>query len=145
MPGPIPDPHTSKRNRSTRALPTRHLPVSGYQGPIPEPTLDLVEGSLQEKIYRRAWRSPQAASWHESDADLVAEWAGLKALVAHALQMGEDVQAAILSQIVSREDRLLFSPSAKLKARAEVVDDPPDEVDDDDDVSKAWKPQDFAS
>ena len=132
MPGPLPDPETSARNKSTRALPTTALPVSGYQGEIPEPVVPL--SKLASKLYERAWRSPEAASWHESDADLVAELVSLKAIVATAAADGEAPQASLLGQIVAREDRLLCSPLSKLKARAKIVDDPPDETDESDEV-----------
>lgn len=130
MPGPLPDPETSARNKSTRALPTTALPVSGYRGEIPEALVPMT--ALAAKLYARAWRSPEAASWHESDADLVAELCSLKAIVAAEMENGAAPQASLLGQITAREDRLLCSPLAKLKARAKIVDDPPEEDEDED-------------
>ena len=141
MPGPLPKPDEERRRRNAPTIPTTNLPVSGYRGPIPEPTVELGETAM--KFYRRAWRTPSAAAWHEEDADVVAEWAGLKALVAAKLRDGEEPSSSLLGQIQSREDRLLLSTLARLKARARIVDDPPDEEEIERESSGAWNPEDF--
>lgn len=143
MPGPLPKSEDERRRRNAPTIPTTNLPVSGYRGPIPEPTVPL--GELAEKLYSKAWRTPEAASWHESDADLVAEWAALKALVATKLRDGEEPSGSILGQIQSREDRLLMSTLARAKARARIVDDPPELDEDAVEESSAWNPEDFST
>ena len=142
MPGPLPKDESERRRRNAPTIPTTNLPVSGYRGPIPEPTVALSETA--RKFYDRAWRTPSAAAWHEEDADVVAEWAGLKALVASKLAAGEEPSSSLLGQIQSREDRLLLSTLARLKARARIVDDPPDEDEVESESGSAWKPEDFA-
>jgi hypothetical protein len=66
----------------------------------------------------------------------------LKAIVAGKLSAGEEPSSALLGQIHSREDRLLLSALARLKARARIVDDPPEVGELEDDVG-TWNPADF--
>lgn len=77
-----------------------------------------------------------AAAWHEDDADGVAEWAGLKAIVATVLAAGEASSSALLAQIKAAEDRFFMSPLARSKARAQIVEDPVEG--DDDDELDSW-------
>ena len=138
MPGPIPDPDAkhsrTKRGETPPAIPRRDLPTSGYSGVVPEPIEELTE--VEQRYYLWAWRTPAAAAWHETDAEVVAEWARLKAYATSVgrgeiwktLASGKDVResmsSAVYAQITTREDRLMLSPVARLKARAEIGDDP---------------------
>lgn len=131
MPGPLPTGDAIRRNAPT--IPTRNFPASGFDGDFPEPIEELDD--VERRYYEWAWRTPAAAGWHWSDGEIVAEWARLKAY-ATRVQRGEvtketatgrivleSVSSSIYSQITTREDRLMFSPSARLKSRAEIVDD----------------------
>lgn len=145
MPGPLPNESALRRKTHAPTIPTTNLPVSGYRGDIPEPTIPFEAGSVAGALYAKAWRTPEAASWHESDADIVAEWAGLKALVLTKLRDGEEPSSAMLGQIQSREDRLLMSTLARSKARARIVDDPPELEEETGTVAQAWNPADFGT
>ena len=131
MPGTLPkadaygNPTAQRRNAPT--IPTTDVPVTGYEGPVPEPTVEL--GELARKFYDRAWASPPAAAWLPDEADVVAEWAGLKAVVAQQLRSGEAPQSALLAQIKAREDALYLSPMARARGRVRLIEPVP-EVDD---------------
>jgi len=128
MPGPLPDDNARRRNAPT--LPTDSLPVDGLTVDPPDPIEDL--GDVEQRYYVWAWSTPAAAAWHSSDAEIVAEWARLKAYVSRTMrgevtkQVGEfevavDLSSAVLTQITNREDRLMLSPMARKKARAKIV------------------------
>jgi hypothetical protein len=124
MPGPLPDENARRVNAPT--LPTDSLPLDGRVGDIPDTVEELK--TLERQYYVWAWSTPAAAAWHESDAEIVAEWARLKALIARymagEIMKGEsvaEVPSAILSQITNREDRLMLSPIARKKGRAKIV------------------------
>ena len=119
MPGPLPKSDDERRRRNAPTIPTTDLPLDGYAGPVPEPIVEL--GVVARKYYERAWSSPAAAAWHASEADAVAEWAGLKAHVAEELRTGVAPSASILAQIKGAEDRLYLSPLARQKARTRIV------------------------
>jgi hypothetical protein len=128
MPGPLPTENPRRRNALT--LPTDSLPLTGRVGDIPDPIEDLKP--LERQYYVWAWSTPAAAAWHDSDAEIVAEWARLKVLIARymagEIMKGEsvaEVPSAILSQITNREDRLMLSPIARKKGRAKIVDAEP--------------------
>lgn len=142
MPGPLPKNPDERIRRNAPTIPTKELPVSGYDGPIPEPIEELDE--MQRGYYEWAWKTPAASAWHHSDVEIVAEWARLKAYATKCLR-GEvvketaqgkmvtaDLSSAVYSQITTREDRLMLSPVARLKARAEIVEDPMEETGGDD-------------
>lgn len=124
MPGPLPTGTAARRNAPT--IPTTDVPLAGYTGVVPEPTVEL--GALARKFYDRAWRSSAAAAWLADEADTVAEWAGLKAVVAASLSAGEAPQSALLAQIKAREDALYLSPLARAKGRVRVVDTAGDDL-----------------
>lgn len=130
MPGPIPKPNHRHRNKPT--LPTDNLDDNGYSGPVPDPVnpLDVDE----RKLYDWAWTTPAACGWHWSDAEIVADWARLKALAARYARgeimkwtTGEptpvELPSALLTQIMNREDRLYLSPLARKKARTRIESD----------------------
>lgn len=121
MPGPLPKPDEERRRRNAPTIPTTDVPLSGYAGEVPEPTVPL--GDLARRFYDRAWRSSAAAAWLADEADTVAEWAGLKAVVAAELAAGAAPQSALLAQIKAREDALYLSPLARAKGRVRVVED----------------------
>jgi len=123
MPGPLPTGNAQRRNAPT--IPTTDVPLAGYVGDVPEPTVEL--GETARRFYDRAWRSSAAAAWLADEADAVAEWAGLKAIVAAELSAGAAPQSALLAQIKAREDALYLSPLARAKGRVRVVDLDPDD------------------
>jgi hypothetical protein len=147
MPGPLPNPNAIRRNAPT--IPTTNLPVSGFSGPIPEPIEDLDD--MERRYFEWAWRQPAAAAWHSSDVEVVAEWARLKAYATRCMRgeisketatgrvITESVSSAVYAQITTREDRLMLSPVARLKARAGIVDDPPDRSEDDDEAPSRFE------
>ena len=125
MPGPLPTENPRRRNAPT--IPTDVLPTGGRDGVPPEPIEGLSD--LERRYYDWGWSTPAAAAWHDSDAEIVAEWARLKALLsrymAGEVMKGDnvaEVPSAILSQITNREDRLMLSPVARKKARTKIVD-----------------------
>lgn len=132
MPGPLPhtdaagNPTAQRRNAPT--IPTTDVPVAGYTGDIPEPLEEL--GELARRYYDRAWRTPAAAAWLEGEAEVVAEWANLKADVSRLRQAGEVPPASLLGQLKALADALYLSPLARAKGRVRVVDTEPVEVDD---------------
>ena len=129
MSGPLPKtdahgtPTAARANAPT--IPTTDVSITGHDGPIPEPTVAL--GESARRFYDRAWRSPAANAWLEDEADVVAEWAGLKAVVAAELAAGAAPQSALLAQIKAREDALYLSPLARAKGRVRLVEPAPDE------------------
>lgn len=128
MPGPLP--HTDAAGNSTAqrrnapTIPTTDVSIAGYTGVVPEPTVDLTE--LARRFYDRAWSSPAAGAWLPDEADVVAEWAGLKAVVASQLRDGVAPQSALLAQIKAREDALYLSPLARARGRVRLVEPTPD-------------------
>ena len=131
MPGRLPDPHTRKRNKSSRALPSTMLPASGYDGPIPNPPGNMSDAARAR--YDRAWRSAPASSWTESEADAVSTWARLAALVDEQLDQGFEPKSALLGQLKAREDSLGLNPKSRLQMRLVIVDD--------EDGSAGWEPK----
>jgi hypothetical protein len=108
--------------------PSSTVPAAGYDGPIPPALLEL--GAIAARFYDEAWRSPVAGYWHTSDAHAVAEWAGLKAIVAAQLADDQEPKAALLGQIKAREAELGLTPRARMAMRVSIIADIP-EVDDD--------------
>lgn len=134
MPGPLPKPEEERRRRNAPTVPTTELPVAGYSGPVPDPVEELDE--LERRYYEWAWTTPAAAAWHVAEAEIVAEWARLKAYAtrclrgeilkttAQGMQIPAELSSAVYSQIVAREDRLYLSPMARAKGRAKIVEPP---------------------
>lgn len=130
--GPLPTGQARRRNAPT--IPTDTLNADGYDGEVPEPVTPLTE--CERTLYNWAWSTPAACGWHWSDAEIVADWARLKALAARYLA-GEvekvvkdavvpaELPAAILTQITNREDRLYLSPMARKRGRTTIVADKP--------------------
>lgn len=126
--GPLPKKNARRRNAPT--IPTDVLPPEGRKGPAPKTLEPLTKQARAYYVW--AWRQPAAAAWHESDAELVAEWARLKDYVARALR-GEvmkqtakgpvqvEVSTGMLAQIRGIEDRLFLSPMARKRARVAMV------------------------
>lgn len=135
MPGPLPAENPRRRNKRP---PTDQLPADGVELDVPEPIEELDD--LERRYYDWAWSTPAAAAWHDSDAEVVAEWARLKAYATRCLR-GEiekqsattgrmiiaELSTAVLSQITVREDRLFLSPAGRKKGRTKIVDGEPAE------------------
>jgi hypothetical protein len=138
MPGPIAKPDGQRRRRNEPKVPTLKLSADGRHDDPPEPVEVLNE--LENEYYTWAWSTPAANAWHESDAEIVAEWARLKAYATRCLR-GEikkttatglvipaDLRIGMLEQITSREDRLMLSPIARSRGHAQISE-PPSEHD----------------
>lgn len=127
--GPLPSGNARRRNAPT--IPTDSLDASGRSGNIPEPVGGL--STPERNLYDWAWTTPAACAWHWSDAELVADWARLKALAARymageILKFGKDgeslpaeLPSSLLTQITAREDRLYLSPMARKRGRTAIV------------------------
>jgi hypothetical protein len=132
MPGPIPNPNHRHRNAPT--IPTDSFDNDGYGGVVPDPVSPLLTN--ERAMYDWAWSTPAACGWHWSDAEIVADWARLKALAARymageVMKFGKDgygipaeLPSALLSQITAREDRLYLSPMARKRGRTLIVEVP---------------------
>ena len=128
MPGPLPKDDAERRRRNAPTIPTTDVPASGYAGDIPEPVEELSE--LAHRYYVKAWSSPAAAAWLTIgvEAEVVAEWALLKADVSAIRRAGEVPAPALLSQLKALADALYLSPLARAKGRIKVVDDDVEEL-----------------
>lgn len=135
MPGPIAKPDGQRRRRNTK-VPTLKLEADGRGDYPPDPLEDLNE--LERRYYDWAWATPAANAWHDSDAEVVAEWARLKSYVTRCLR-GEimkttaaglvipvELSSALLGQVTTREDRLILSPIARAKAHARISEPEPE-------------------
>jgi hypothetical protein len=74
-------------DRPERRTPLTTLPLDGFAGPIPEPTVALAPAARD--FYVEAWRSPMGAAWLDSDANAVAELATLRWLISSAHAGGD--------------------------------------------------------
>lgn len=129
--GPLPSANPRRRNKPT--IPSDNLPASGRDGSPPEPIEALDE--LERRYFDWAWTTPAAGAWHESDAEIVAEWARLKAYASRCLRgeimkttatglvIPEPLSTSVLAQITAREDRLFLSPGGRKSGRTVIVDD----------------------
>ena len=130
MPGPTPKPEDRRRRRNKPVVPTLNLSADGRDGDPPNPLEDLDD--LERRYYDWAWATPAALAWHDSDAEVVAEWARLKVYATRCLRgeitktmaggttIAADLRIGMLEQITSREDRLMLSPIARAKGHARV-------------------------
>lgn len=131
--GQLPTGNARRRNAPT--IPTDTFSADGYVGEVPDPVNPLLVA--ERRLYDWAWSTPAACGWHWSDAEIVADWARLKALAASYLagevvKLGKDggeipaeLPSALLTQITAREDRLYLSPMARKRARTTIVGDAP--------------------
>lgn len=126
MPGPAPNPNARRRNNHGD---WRTLPAECAE-PAPRWPLSGCKPAGLVELWRYLWRLPVAEIWHEqSAARLVARYALLVLANERALLPASDEvdtvdpvkTAAELRQI---EDRLLISPSGRLKARLLVAEQP---------------------
>jgi hypothetical protein len=111
-------------------VPTLKLSADGRADDPPDPIEEL--DKLERRYYVWAWSTPTAHAWHESDAEIVAEWARLKAYVTRCLRgaimkttaagttIPADLRIGILEQITSREDRLMLSPIARARGHVRI-------------------------
>ena len=84
MPGPTPKPEDRRRRRNKPVVPTLNLSADGRDGDPPNPLEDLDD--LERRYYDWAWATPAALAWHDSDAEVVAEWARLKVYATRCLR-----------------------------------------------------------
>ena len=135
MASTIPKP-AEQRRRTNKTVPTSNLRADGRDDKPPDPIEEL--DTLEREYYDWAWSTPSAFAWHDCDAELVAEWARLKAYATRCLR-GEitrqvssgsmivaDLSSGMLGQITTREDRLLLSPVARAKGYAKIVEPEPE-------------------
>ncbi|HET8581758.1 MAG TPA: hypothetical protein VFL65_00790 [Jatrophihabitans sp.] len=114
MPGPAPSPNARRRNdrdawRTLPAMCALPAPAWPLKGRKPAGLVDL---------WRYLWSLPVAAIWHEqSAARLVARYA-LLTLAAEDVQRADTVKLA--AEVRQIEDRLLISPSTRIRARVLV-------------------------
>lgn len=119
MPGPAPSPNARRRNDSAawRTLPHRcDMPAPAWpvKGRKPAGLLDL---------WAHLWTLPVAAIWHEQDASrLVARYALLVIEGERSRDVNDVLKLA--AEVRQIEDRLLISPSTRLRARV-LVDEAP--------------------
>ena len=135
MPSNTPKPVEQLRRRN-KAVPKSALPSEGRADVPPEPIEALDE--LERSYFVWAWSTPAAHAWHDSDVEIVAELARLKAYATRCLR-GEimkvtaagmtipmDLSTGVLTQITSREDRLLLSPQARARGHVKIVESEPE-------------------
>ena len=122
MPGPAPNPQARRRNDANGwrtleaecATPAPRWPLTGRK------PAGLVE------LWRYLWRLPVAAIWHEQGAErLVARYALMTLVMERALTAPDEAApdaSKVAAELRQIEDRLLISPSTRLRARVLVAD-----------------------
>ena len=132
MPGPMSTGQARRRNAPKQTT----LPADRRTEPAPDPPGKLTKS--QRELYDWAWSLPVAANWHWSDAELVADWARLKALAAKYLagqvrRKGDvqDLPSSLLQQILNREDRLMMSPTMRKRGHVKLEQPTPEGAGDD--------------
>lgn len=122
MPGPAPSPNARRRNDrdAWRTLPpvcTRPTPAWPIKGKKPAGLVDL---------WRHLWSLPVAEIWHEQNAvRLVARYAlMLLAFEAGGPGISATVFATYPGELRQIEDRLLISPSTRIRARVLIDAEP---------------------
>ena len=120
MPGPPPNPNARRRNdkdawRIVPAVCERRAPAWPLTGRKPAGLVAL---------WRHLWTLPVAELWHEQNAvRLVARYALVE------LQAERDpAETRLAAEARQIEDRLLISPSTRIRARVVVADGPEGEA-----------------
>lgn len=130
MPGPPPNPQARRRNdrdawRTLAPVCTRPVP----RWPI------ATKPRGHAALWRHLWSLPIAEIWHEQNAvRLVARYATLVLTLENVFSPDDDtslpatVLAGLPAEIRQIEDRLLISPSTRIRARVVIaVETPADE------------------
>jgi hypothetical protein len=123
MPGPAPSPNARRRNN---AGDWRTLPAA-CERPTPKWPLPGRKPAGAVELWRHLWSLPVAEICHEQNAvRIVARYARLTLTLDAGLN-GDDVGGATLlaglpAELRQIEDRLLLSPSARLRARLLVAE-----------------------
>lgn len=112
--------HPSQRVRRNKDLPMNELPGDGRKGKTP--TWPLSPASPDEsKLWRAVWKVPQAVVWERHHLErIVARY--VRVVVSAEMP---DASAALLSQAVKLEERLLLAPYHLKQARYEIVSPEP--------------------
>jgi hypothetical protein len=126
MPGPPPNPNARRTNdkdawRTLPAACARPVPAWPIKGRKPA---GLVE------LWRHLWSLPIAEIWHEQNAvRLVARYAqlviALDDVLAGTSKLGATAAAGLPGEIRQIEDRLLISPSTRIRARIVIAEPAP--------------------
>lgn len=107
--------HPSQRVRRNKDLPMNVLPASGRAGRCPKwPIAEPSEAELAD--WRSVWKLPQAVVWESQHLErIVARYVRVRVAAEHP-----DASAAMLSQAVKLEERLLLTPYHLKQARYEI-------------------------
>jgi len=124
--GPLPDPNRRRTNAPT--IPTTVLPAGGFDGPIPDPPVELgIRGAMW---WVWAWRTPQAAAWSSGDVYTLARRAGIEDIYA------VEPSKAWASEMRELDDRFGLTAKGMAALRWTIVEaDVPVETVDDPKVS----------
>lgn len=125
MPGPPPNPNARRTNDRDA---WRTLPHMCARKPPAWPLKGRKPAGLVE-LWRHLWSLPIAELWHEQNAvRLVARYSqlviALDGVLDGSSQMGATLAAGLPAEIRQIEDRLLISPSTRIRARV-VIAEPP--------------------
>lgn len=112
MPGPPPNPNSRKQSRGLSAGLWVELPAEGYQGPLPRWPLETVPyDKLIRSVWRRVWRTPQAAAWIQLGwLDEVANYTRLV-----AASQSPELDLKVLTECRQYADRLGLNTMAMLR------------------------------
>lgn len=104
--------------------PFEPLPMSGYDGPIPDwPLHEATEGELER--WERLWRSAQAQKWVTMHIEtVIARYVRLSLMVEYETK-NNMATAQTLNTLVTLEDRLGLSPKALQNLSWKIAEDEP--------------------
>lgn len=116
MPGPPPKADSQRRRRNAPLANTRILPAEGRDGELPAWPLKTGPEENEATIWAGLWSTPQATAWEQLGWDrIVARYARMLALAE------EKLQATLLAETRSLEDRLGLTPMSMLRLRWEIA------------------------
>ena len=126
MPGPLPE--VNKRRRNSPTIPTTSLPVSGFDGDIPDAPSGYDLGTQGRQWWAWAWRTPQAAAWSAGDLYVLARRASIeddiKAIDAADMSVDLELLADVegVKEIAQQFQRLKGIVSGRLAILREARD-----------------------
>lgn len=136
MPGPPPKADSQRRRRNAPLANTRILPADGREGDPPAWPLKTGPEDNEARIWEDLWGTPQAVAWEQLGYHrIVARYARMLALAE------EKLQATLLGETRSLEDRLGLTPMSMLRLRWEIGPSQERKLASVSDIKEAPKPQ----